>query len=1452
MRLKVRIEALILSAVCAVTCAVPVSAAGRGEKQPEVIASEAFDTQVTNSIDVSGITVTEASAQIVQTSADNKALKVGASDAAALIQKPFTGALGETYVMSFKIKPEFDAELNVNIGLMASYTKYKFLKIEKNVIKTLDNKIVGGVNPYKFTDISIVFNTKAKMIDVYTDGRAVIENWKVSSWATKFTSMYFEKSLSGEMYLDDIALQNADEPHEITKETFNPEIVDNLHIDENVGDYTYFRTRSQANTSGTYFKTSLYQKTNEIISERADYKNPNKGECIIFNKSTSDDVYMDITTKSKIKMFEDGRHYKYYYMATDFWCSNAQLLAQMFFIRDNSSGASTQNAVIATIKNSSIVTADNKTINNIIVPETWMNYKAIVDISSHTADIYINNKLIAENVKFNENIKQLDVVRFSLDYASGAGTMKLKDTEITGLVKKPDGTEITHTDVFTDDEPIKEYLSDKVSFHHYGQRLYKDGAKSVLSEKTIYENGELYVSADDFNAAFGTAYTCTADGTIMNGDTPISTEHKVKFQNGKPMLPSKEIAERYLNKYITDDTYGMVIFSDTKMYWDIEKEVPHYKEAYQEGKFTSLSPLQHMNSFLFFDRPTVEQLKEKLNVTSDDGKMHPRIYGNREDFDRVKETAKTDGYMQSMVDSMIKTADSYIGNKLTVYEFEDNYRQYNKANLFQKMMQYFGFAYLMTGDKKYADAAWKHCESVCGFPDFNENHAIDAGLYMTGLALAYDWCYDAFTPEQRKLMEDSVLKNGIGVMDRAFYIGLPSSATASTMETSTQITPFFTKWKSNYNTHVNAGIIIASIAFAEADTDLCFSTLGHALKSLEYTMYGFVPEGSWVESNDYWGVTVECMVKIMSALENSFDTDFNFGNYQGFENTCRFYASMGSSNGMLAWADGTADSSGVSHQVFSYFAKRYNQKDIAQLRRYNIEGSYKKISYTTPGIMDVLYYTPDSSMDDMKNMPKMTATHGFESVAFHEDYTDPDSFFFAAHAGLSTYYHDHNDGGSFGFDMMGVSWATDIGKNNYNSGVANNVLYRKRTEGHNTLTINNGTEYNQKAQSFAPLTDSKVNNAGGYAVYDLTPYYSKDANSVKRGFYIDENFNSLTVRDELDLNKNSEVYWFMHTKAQIEILDEKTALLSQKGKSIMLQLETDAESFELSDMAAEPLPSSPQGGSQDSNSAYRKVAIKLTGTGKMNLTVKMAPYKSNTINTAPISEWILPEETDGAKKEDFSCTIKVNGMTLSDSSVIPVFDENVIPDYEIIPNDSEKTVVIDGDDKELGGKVSVTVYNKDKTKSQQQRFTYSATSSELLAVFDRYSANSIKVTDEPEPANPGTNAIDGDLSTRWCTKTLESEGIIDFGQELDFDAFTASFWKGNERKYTFELYASADGVSYERIDKFTSTGTSEDYEVYKLSKSCRARYIKYVNLGNTSSNADFNNLTEFQLLKYKG
>ncbi|UKI37260.1 MAG: heparinase II/III-family protein [Clostridiales bacterium] len=62
--------------------------------------------------------------------------------------------------------------------------------------------------------------------------------------------------------------------------------------------------------------------------------------------------------------------------------------------------------------------------------------------------------------------------------------------------------------------------------------------------------------------------------------------------------------------------------------------------------------------------------------------------------------------------------------------------------------------------------------------------------------------------------------------------------------------------------------------------------------------------------------------------------------------------------------------------------------------------------------------------------------------------------FFSAHAGAVTAYHSHNDAGTFVFDHLGERWAMDLGQQTYNV-VKDSEAYRKRTEGHNTLTINN-------------------------------------------------------------------------------------------------------------------------------------------------------------------------------------------------------------------------------------------------------------------------------------------------------------------------------------------------------------------------------------------------------------
>ena len=63
------------------------------------------------------------------------------------------------------------------------------------------------------------------------------------------------------------------------------------------------------------------------------------------------------------------------------------------------------------------------------------------------------------------------------------------------------------------------------------------------------------------------------------------------------------------------------------------------------------------------------------------------------------------------------------------------------------------------------------------------------------------------------------------------------------------------------------------------------------------------------------------------------------------------------------------------------------------------------------------------------------------------------------------------------------------------------------------------------------------------------------------------------MRDEIKLKEQSELYWFMHTQADITIVDDHTALLFEDGKQLKVQFITNAEEAQLSVMEAEKLPS---------------------------------------------------------------------------------------------------------------------------------------------------------------------------------------------------------------------------------------------------------------------------------------
>lgn len=153
----------------------------------------------------------------------------------------------------------------------------------------------------------------------------------------------------------------------------------------------------------------------------------------------------------------------------------------------------------------------------------------------------------------------------------------------------------------------------------------------------------------------------------------------------------------------------------------------------------------------------------------------------------------------------------------------------------------------------------------------------------------------------------------------------------------------------------------------------------------------------------------------------------------------------------------------------------------------------------------------------------------------------------------------------------------------------------------------------------------EANEYSGYVVSDMSAIY-KDVNSLKTGYYIGDNMQTATARFELDLKRQSDMWWFMHTKADIEIVGN-TAYLFKEGKKLAITFETDADTAVIQKMDAKPMSTSPQAPEQNQNVGVSKVAINFKGSGKVNLTVKMTPLghgiSPDDIMNTPIDQWSL-------------------------------------------------------------------------------------------------------------------------------------------------------------------------------------------------------------------------------------
>lgn len=985
-------------------------------------------------------------------------------------------------------------------------------------------------------------------------------------------------------------------------------------LDYQGGDKVFFHSDYISDIGDTYKSCIVAQKSNKIIFHRCEERyNPNRTDnSIEMIKTTAEDCHLDILSdkrypnlliRSKVMVPDIGPKVHFAYVRQTF---DGNVREDTNLLQLNSDG--------------SLVTPDGSILRTITAGE-WFSYAAAINLQAHTADIYLGDenldlKLI-KTIDISKKYTNIQLVRMWINTGMN-GTVKFDELEVVGSVQPYTGTDDNYSSVFHSDEPLEAYLADKIAFHAYSGGIFSGGTKNFSDTTLVYddEQAELYADSRALQVAFG--ISVSEIGNILTGEgicftensrkvlykgTEYSIRHSPRVVGNKLLIPIKTFAETVLGKLVFDDTAGLIILSDYSLDLDLENEIPEYKNNTQSASYP-YTDIKSLNWYMAFRRPIASEIQEKMKTSLS---SHPRILANKEDFDRIRSDYKKSGSTKAkFCQNLIEKANRAVTAEPPEYNIPDKQRILTISKTISERMEHLGFAYQMTGDKKYIESAWKNLLKAASYPDWNPSHMIDIGEMNYAFALAYDWMYDGFTQEQRNTIYQAARRLGLEDTHNAYYGRLVS------WQQWAQSSDAFVKWKSNFNTVINGGALAGAMAFAENDIAFCADLAANAIRSLEFTLIAFAPDGAWAEALGYWDYTMNFLSKGVGSVITSLGTDFGLLRTQGLSDTAKFFAGMSSAEGINNYHD--ASRGAMRSPWLSWLGEVYSCKDYGAIRYQQISGNP---NYGT--VYDMVWNTLGYSKDK-PNLPEMIVSRGLESIGIHEDYGDDEGLYFSAHGGMVSSYHSHADVGNFIYDVLGERWTDDLGMEDYNvqrdGGGGYYQPYRRRAEAHNVVVINpneSDKDGGQMTDAFVPLTEHRQTGYGSLIAYDMTDAYRNYANKYERKFLVDKDTSSVSVGDYILLKDSAEVDWFMTTGAQIEINGTNKFTLTKNGKTIYGKVDVTGGTFILEKTACAPILGKPVLEGQNKNEGFSRLRIKLQGTGDVVICVILSPQKDYAV-----------------------------------------------------------------------------------------------------------------------------------------------------------------------------------------------------------------------------------------------
>ncbi|MBQ4527504.1 MAG: heparinase II/III family protein [Clostridia bacterium] len=924
------------------------------------------------------------------------------------------------------------------------------------------------------------------------------------------------------------------------------------------------------------------------------------------------------------------------------------------------------------------------------------------------------------------------------------------------------------------------------SFYPGADRAVTDFGIVSLAGESFKEDGMIFVPMSSLDYIFLTNHT-KYGGLIYVDGKDVTTHTRTKD------------GIDYISLKVYADTVGLKMFDDSlsDLYLVGQSDVSY--TWHNDRKM-----LSGIIGQMFFDLPDASKIISDIEKKNPDGN-HPRIMATDETFERIRQetgVVSSDSFqpLKEYWLSRIKAqAKVWTDTDLPPYGPTDHIRMRQHSGILYGKVGFNAFMYKVTGDETYAQNAWEAIETVSGdeFPDWNPIHLLDTGQIMNGMALGYDWLYDWLNDEQKALMRRAIVDKGMAVMCD-IYDGKPVYSSWSPNPRAY----YFFNQSDNWNFVCCGGALMAALAIYDdcegEDRQKCEQVLEDSVKAISYGVTCMSPSGDWYEGPAYARLTNETLTETCASLISAAGTDYGILQAPGvLESSEVPFALIGEYSFNISNAGEVRAHEIPSSKELFFYADYFGRDDFANQRFMlmadnDLDPCFRDMIYCTRSFdpkrisLNTDYYLKTSEIVTMRNADVKNGL-----------------IFAGLHGGANKPAQGHLDIGEFVIDSFGDRFASDLGLEDYNLMIPYYEKYRNRAEGHNTLVINpNGRVYDQSLDATGIIRRHEYNSSSSIAVVDMTEAYEGYATSATRGMKFTNNRTSILLQDEVrgitpTGNNENELYWFMHTKANITLLNNnKVAELDINGNKMYATLLTDGE---FAVMEPKPLPSSPNGAGQNPNKGFQKLFIHLSGVENADIAVFFTPgiyYQSTPLPAVtPISTWTL----DGSDTEGSSA--RLTSLTV-DGNIVEDFNPDVFA-YEynrcqtgkmpVIKAESTSSVSVEYPDS-LPGNAFVTVGNS------SSNVTYRVSLSEENDIIEKSgykklgfreiissSPNSYMSADE----NTATSVILGNGES--VTYKLNEKSLVNYviAKGTNVDA---------------ALFVSSDGINYEYASELKSDG----------------------------------------------